>query len=182
MCIFTSCYSKNSFEVFSKYKSPSFVETGTYLGEGIELAIKAKYQNIYSIEINPKLYFFCKNKFENFRNVYLFQGDSSKKLWEIIRPIQTRITFWLDGHYSEGVKLTKRFSPIIAELNSIKRHPIKNHIIMIDDVRDFGTRSFDLVTLDEIISKIKEINPNYKIVFENCPTAKNDILVAYIDK
>lgn len=70
-------------------------------------------------------------------------------------------------------------SPILQELEAIKNHPIKNHTILIDDVRMFGTRDFDGVTLDQITDKLREINPNYSIFFEKGYQA-NDILVACI--
>lgn len=73
----------------------------------------------------------------------------------------------------------KTYSPVLQELEQIKKHPIKNHTILIDDVRLFGTIEFDYVTLDQIIDKVLEINPNYNISFVP-GYVQNDILVAQI--
>ena len=73
----------------------------------------------------------------------------------------------------------KTNSPILQELDQIKKHHIKSHTILIDDVRLFGTHEFDYVTLDQIIDKILEINPSYKISFVP-GYVNNDILVAQI--
>lgn len=50
--------------------------------------------------------------------------------------INERITFWLDGYYSCcDTALGKYWSPLIQELEHIKNHSIKNHIILIDDMQ-----------------------------------------------
>ena len=56
---------------------------------------------------------------------------------------------------------------------------------MIDDVRDMGTVHFGGITKDIILSKVIEINKDYKIMYENGSISDNnilynDILVAYI--
>jgi hypothetical protein len=56
-------------------------------------------------------------------------------------------------------------SPLMAELDQIKLHPIKNHTILIDDLDLCGGYLFDYVTLDQIKQKILEINPKYSITF-----------------
>ena len=64
--------------------------------------------------------------------------------------------------------------------NQIKRHNIKTHTIMVDDIRLMDNIHFS-VTKDKVIKKIYEINPNYKIKYYDDECAKEDILVAYID-
>ena len=39
-----------------------FIETGTAEGDGIECALKAGFEEIYSIELNPNLFEKCKKK------------------------------------------------------------------------------------------------------------------------
>lgn len=176
-------FSHSSYDVFKKFPNKVFVETGTYVGQGVQLALDTNgFEQIISVELSQYYYEFSKNRFKHKQGIFIVKGDSSKILSNIIEKISTPITFWLDGHYSGGdtVKGSKN-SPILEELDQIKNHPIKNHVILIDDVRDFGTYSFDYVTKEEIEKKIREINPSYIITYMDCPAAKNDILVAYVE-
>lgn len=165
---------------FRQFPNACFVETGSYLGEGIQWALDAGFSQIISIELEPSLHEYCKKQFSQFQSVHLVHGDTSFVLHDVIKDIHTPITFWLDAHYS-GISTAKgnSYSPILLELEAIKMHPIKNHTILIDDVRLMGTYEFDFVTLDQIINKIKDINPNYQLSFLN-GYVENDILVAQV--
>jgi hypothetical protein len=166
--------------VFSKYPNEYFVETGSYQGDGIAIALKLGYKHIYSIEIAPHYHELCKQRFSNDPRVNLFLGDSAKILYDVIKTINAPMTFWLDGHYSAGdTGKGETYSPIMQELEAIKKHPVKNHTILIDDIRYLGLVEFDYVTFEEITSKILEINPNYTFSFEH-GFVSNDILVAKI--
>lgn len=101
-------------------------------------------------------------------------------LYDVIKNINSSITFWLDGHYS-GYDTAQgdENNPILKELEQIKKHHIKNHTILIDDIRLCGGFWFDDITLEQIISKILEINKNYTISYVD-GYVKNDILVAQI--
>ncbi len=173
-----------SVEVLIKYKNKAdiFIETGTFYGQGVAIALLSGFNKIYSIEIGEFLYRKCLNTFHDFLNnkVFLFLGDSPTFLNEILKTINEKCIFWLDAHYSgEGTAKAYKNNPILDELDSIKKHHINNHTILIDDVRLFGTDEFDNITIEEVINKLLEINPAYEIKYENgfCP---NDILVAHI--
>lgn len=87
-----------SIEVFKKYLNDMFIETGSYLGDGIQQALNAGFQNIISIELSDKYYSISTNRFINNHNIKIIKGDSYKVLPDIIKDINTNITFWLDGH------------------------------------------------------------------------------------
>lgn len=158
-----------------------FIETGTYYGNGILRALySGLFKEIYSIELSPVLYGYCKKIFENEKKVKLFLGDSSKVLPQILVKIESPATFWLDGHYSsdntaKGITNT----PILGELEAIKNHSIKNHTLMIDDAKLFGTSHFDFIEIDEVKEKIMEINPNYNIRLYSRKN-KDDMLLATV--
>jgi len=155
-----------------------FVETGTFYGEGVQRALAAGFKEIYSIELSPKYFFLSKSRFAGEKNVSVLQGDSGKILFDIIKDIDESITFWLDGHCSgEDTAYGESMTPILKELDQIKRHHIKTHTILIDDVRLFGTWEFDHITKEQILAKLYEINPNYTITYEN-GFVEGDILVA----
>ena len=158
-----------------------FIETGSYYGQGIQSALNSNlFEEIYSIELAPHFYEHCKRTFAHRPNVKLFLGNSGEILPKILSQIEAPATFWLDGHYSsDNTAKGITNNPILDELESIKQHHIKNHIIMIDDVRLFGTSEFDFIEIEEIKQKVLEINQNYKITFYD-GTIPNDILVAMV--
>jgi len=156
------------------------VETGTWVGEGVEEALQAGFNEIYSIELSPKWHKYCVEKFQSLPNVHLSQGDSGKVLEEVISQIDQPITFWLDAHYSgEPTAKGETNTPILNELNAIKKHPIKTHTILIDDTRCFGTDDFDYIKIHEALDILFQINPNYVITYRD-GHKRNDTLVAYI--
>lgn len=176
----SSLYSLSEVGTFAKFKNPVFVETGAHVGGGIQRALSSGFKEVHSIELDPTHYRNCKRKYAMRKNVHLHLGDSGVILYDVIKNINSPITFWLDGHHmGEGTVVGNSKTPIIAELEHIKRHHIKTHTILIDDVRLFGTHYFDFLTLEEVIQKIVEINPDYKISYVD-GYAKNDILVARV--
>ncbi|MBS0626535.1 MAG: hypothetical protein JSS32_10845 [Verrucomicrobia bacterium] len=167
---------------FPRVPNKYFIETGSYYGQTIQMALDTGFfQEIYSIELAPLLYEHCKRRFAYRPNVKLFKGDSTDLLPQIIAKLDAPATFWLDGHYSsDNTARGITNSPILAELESIRQHPIKNHTIMIDDVRMFGTIEFDFIEVDEIKQKVLEINPNYKITFYDGGYIPGDVLIATV--
>jgi hypothetical protein len=158
--------------VFSKYLSNAFVETGSLVGGGIDAALEAGFKSVYSIELSDKYYNICLDKYRGKDNVHIIKGDSGLLLYGVIKDIDSKITFWLDGHHSGGdTAWGIANSPIMYELDLIKKHHIKDHIILVDDMRGFNDA--------DIRAKILEINKNYRFYYENgyCP---NDVLVAKV--
>ena len=172
-------FATSSDHLFSRFLNRYFVETGTYLGHGIDLAIRAGFNEVRSIELSRSHFSRCKAKYRGCDDIKLYFGDSALILSKVISDIDSSITFWLDGHYSgPGTAKGSTLSPILQELMQIKNHPIKTHTIIIDDVRLMGGVSFDFVTLKEIKSFILTINPDYCFSLEE-GYQKDDILVAY---
>lgn len=167
--------------IFLKYQNNYFIESGSYLGNGIENAVNAGFKHIYSIELSDKYYNICKKKFESNSNVTIIKGDSCEVLFDLIKDINEPITFWLDGHYScDDTALGKYWTPLIQELEQIKNHSIKNHIIIIDDMRCWlEPNPVHGFYTPDIINKLKEINENYEFIYEDGHKV-NDILVAKI--
>ena len=177
----TAAFANTNRDVFAKYFNNYFVDTCSLSGDGIQETLDAVSSNIHSIELSPLYFQRVQMRFSYHKNVVLHQGDSAKKLGEVISTIHEPITFWLDGHYSmEDTAKGQTMTPLLAELEHIKQHPIKTHTILIDDMRQVGTDSFDNITLEQIVAKLKEINPNYSITYER-GFVKDDVLVAHID-
>ena len=178
LCVQLSAWT--SADVFEKYLNPVFIETGSYTGDGIQLALKAGFEEVHSIEISPKYYNICVQRFGNNPKVHLYLGDSVEVLPRILSQIDRPATLWLDGHFSGG-DTGKGMSntPILAELGIIANCPINTHTILIDDIRQCSTKEFDYISLKEIIDLLLVINQNYHIKFED-GYIKDDVITAEI--
>jgi hypothetical protein len=114
-----------------------FVETGTFLGE-TTLAMSGIFERCWTVEIDQLLYEQALAKFNGRQNITALHGDSATLMVDILRDIDEPAIFWLDGHYSKantGRGATD--TPIVNELRQIFEHPITQHVILIDDARDF---------------------------------------------
>lgn len=167
---------------FNKYLNTYFIETGCYMGDGITQAIQSGFKFIKSIELSDKYFNMCVDKFRSFENVEIIKGDSAKVLSDVIENIDERITFWLDGHHSCGdTALGEYWSPLLVELAAIKKHKIKTHTILIDDMRCWKekTVNHDWDT-EDVMASLKEINSDYTFTFIDGLRHEKDILVAAI--
>jgi hypothetical protein len=172
--------------LFEKYKGNRnvLIETGTYYGLGVQLALNAGYNYVSSVELSPILWASAMKMFHNYPRVKLYKGTSEDRLWEMIKDFNEEMVFWLDAHFADGIMGPEK-SPILKELAIIGRHPIKTHVIMIDDVRDMGTEHFGMVSHEQVVEAIKDINPSYKIDYEDGSVSDRqifpkDILVATV--
>lgn len=166
-----------------QYKNNYFIETGTYQGDAVDIAVNNGFKNVYSMELSDVFYENCVKRFIYNKNVKIFKGNSRYDLYKIISNINVPITFWLDSHWSgvPDVGCDKELlCPLLHELEQIKNHHIKTHTIMVDDIRLMDGIHFE-VRKEQIEKKILEINPNYKLKYYNDAYAINDVLVAYID-
>jgi hypothetical protein len=92
---------------------------------------KNRFRDIYSIERDDYLASRAKRKFAAYPNVHLFHGDSGAVLPQVVRAITEPALFWLDAHWGA------ESAPIRQELDCIYRHPIRDHVLLIDDARYF---------------------------------------------
>lgn len=169
-------------EVITKYMSPYFFETGTADGDAVRLALEAGFEKIFTVEIDEELY---KKNCERYKKeiedgiVHMFLGDTFKLMPQIIENhIDKKCTFWLDAHQDYGPGGVKR-CPLVEELDYIKTKADLNHTILIDDRRMFGTWWGTGINEEIVINKIKELNPNYQIDYEDGCVPK-DIITAIL--
>jgi hypothetical protein len=165
-------------KVIDQFLNNYFIETGTCGGNGISYALDLNFKNIISIDIvyDDAAY----EKFSDNKAVTVITGDSSICLWDTIKNINERITFWLDAHSDLVIKETNwnPVCPLLEELEQIKKHNIKNHDILIDDI----TPIILLPNFSkQIIEKaIKEINNDYIINYVD--TGGTEVLLATTTK
>jgi hypothetical protein len=145
-----------------KYNCSTFIETGTYLGDTVE-AMKTKFKKVISIELGMDLYINAKERFLNVKNVEIFQGDSGKVLPQIVLGLKDPAIFWLDGHYSAGITAKgDKICPILEELDAIFDNSNLNHVLLIDDARDFVGEG-DYPTIERLTDYIKSKNERYNV-------------------
>jgi hypothetical protein len=158
------------------YRNQVFIETGSHHGDGIQAALDAGFKCVYSTELNLFDYGWCACRFEKqMTKVHLFNRDSRQFLRDLLPGVTTRCTFWLDAHECGSGGGDSKDCPLTEELLLISLHEIKDHTILIDDVRLFGS---ELPALDEVKMALTRINPDFEITFVNSSEYINDILVA----
>lgn len=150
-----------------------FVETGTYYGDSVA-AVKDMYTNVISIEVDETLYKKACARFANDKNVFITYGDCVRKMPEILATLQEPAVFWLDGHYSGGETGKGEIEdPILISLNQIATHPVRGHVIFIDDARTFDGRE-GRPDISDIFNCIKKVDSRYII------RVQSDIIVATV--
>lgn len=119
------------------YRHRVFVETGTFLGSMVE-HIAATGAQCHTIEIDEVIYRRAQEILARYSNIDLILGDSGVELPRVLSTLNEPATFWLDGHYSGSFTGKGDLdTPVSAELDHIMKHPIKKHVVLIDDARDF---------------------------------------------
>lgn len=168
-----------------KYFCDYFLETGYYMGSGVDRAIHAGFEKIFSIEISSIHVENGRKRHQDYitlGQVEIIQDDS-RNLYETIKQFPTkRFLFFLDAHADQSFHHERSINcPVVEELEAIRKHPIKDHVILVDDMRLFRSQSAWArgIIIDKIIEELHKINPNYKISFLK-GVAENDVLCATI--
>jgi hypothetical protein len=155
-----------------KYGTRVFIEVGTYLGDMVA-AVCNDFERIYSIELSEDLFSRAAKKFAGYKHITILHGDSFQVLPEILRHIDVPCLFWLDGHYSIGnAAIGNNEGSIMEELRQICAHPIKNHVILIDEANLFAGKN-DFPTLEFMWTFVESRLPDCEF------DAQNDIIRIY---
>jgi len=138
-----------------RFRLQSFVETGTYCGDTLAMVAQDAKIQCTSIELSPLYAQSARTRFKKYSNVKILEGDSGILITEVVKELNQPALFWLDGHYSAGDTAKGQVNtPVSQELAAILDSPIKDHVVLIDDVRHFDG-SQDYPWLDEVLSNIR---------------------------
>tara|TARA_Y100001968_G_C19440446_1_gene762240 strand:- start:124 stop:729 length:606 start_codon:yes stop_codon:yes gene_type:complete len=158
-----SCITNLSFD--------AIIETGAYRGVTTEWLASFFPIPVYSIEINPKYYFFSKKRLNSKPNVKFFLGSSEDVLSSNLKTkLKNKNLFiYIDAHW-------EKYLPIREEITTIDSIS-NNYILLIDDFKvpndngyeydDYGQAGS--CTLDYIINLL---NKELKIFFPSVPSKK----------
>lgn len=139
----------------TQYGLTQFIETGTHLGDPLAYIAQQKSVHATSIELDEAYYRAAKQRFIEYPNVTVLQGDSGKLLPDPVRQLQIPALFWLDGHYSGGdMGKGELDTPVSAELEAILDSSVKGHVTPIDNARCFDG-SQDYPYLDRLLEMVR---------------------------
>jgi hypothetical protein len=120
-----------------RYGISTLIETGTLYGDTI-WRVRDDFKRIVSIEIDPTLSANARRRFKEDKHIEFVVGDSGVMLQKVLESTSQRCLFWLDGHYSgENTGRGELDSPIVNEVKHIWAHSIPDHVILVDDAREF---------------------------------------------
>lgn len=116
---------------------PAFIETGTYLGETAAF-MAPHFSRIATFELSAEFAANARKNLAMHKHIEVIEGDSGETLPAFLPTLKTPALFWLDAHYSGGKSARGALdSPIGQEVFAVLNHPIKTHVIVVDDARDF---------------------------------------------
>lgn len=116
------------------------VEAGTYFGEMVSV-MRRHVDQLYSIELDPRLARRAAAQFARYRHVTILEGDSGQLIPELLETIAEPTLFWLDAGYYGWAGVVGDRGRLAVELDAILRHPVAGHVILIDDARGLDGRN-----------------------------------------
>lgn len=168
--------------VLEQFHNPCFIETGTYGGDGVKLALDCGFTTVHSIEVDPERAALARERFANEPGVTLHEGDSGALLGELLDRIESPITFWLGAHDHENTGQLPRPAALLSELSAIHESGRTNCTILIDDIRILRNQEqwgSDVPGgVDHVLQRLLAINPRYTFNFYDSGLAAGDILAA----
>ena len=151
-------------EYARRFGLTTLVETGTYYGEMIA-AVAGRFQEIYSIELDPRLAKLAQQRFRSQLHVHVIEGDSQTVVPQLLKQLDRRCLWWLDAGYCGWVgeigdpnRLGSEFEVILAD-----RH--HEHIILMDDADGINGEG-NSPTLETLIASIERDYPQRQVEVE----------------
>jgi hypothetical protein len=151
----------------------TFIETGSNIGAGIQAALDGGFSTVYSIEGLWPFFDHCTTRFADDRRVYPLFGYSPAVLAELLHTLDEPAVIYLDAH-------SVAHNPLLEELRVIQQTHVRQHTILIDDVRMFDTTAWHGIQKAQALEILREINPEYRLSYEDTVNGPQDLLVAEV--
>jgi hypothetical protein len=117
----------------------TFVETGTYKGDGVQWALDNHFKKIYSVEIHKELYEQSTLRYEHIPQVKISNADTVNFLNVVLPKITDKTLFYLDAHISGADSSYNPEHPVPlekeAKLITDLFFDLTQAIIVVDDAR-----------------------------------------------
>jgi len=124
-------------ELIGHFGVSVLLETGTYGGTTARMA-SPYFREIHTVELHHGLFLKGKANLSAYPNVYCYEGTSPDFISEVAPEAQGRILYWLDAHWcGADTAADGQNTPILRELDAIRRSGVKDSVILIDDIRCF---------------------------------------------
>ncbi|CAN5463525.1 hypothetical protein BH10ACT11_BH10ACT11_12850 [soil metagenome] len=143
-----------------------FVETGTYLGDGVEAALPF-FTRIDTVEIDDELVTGAQSRFENDATVHVHKGTSPDVLARLRSAEPT--VYWLDAHWYGSLRPNPPLTPLLDELASIGELSVQQ-VVLIDDARHFLSPPpaphpiQGWPTLTEVLESLAAVGPSHELL------------------
>lgn len=140
-------------EYARRFNLHTLVETGTNHAHMLYVQ-QNHFREIYSIELDHWKVESARRKFANRPSIHVMEGDSGEVLPRLLPALKEPVLFWLDGHDFDIS------TPVKKELVALYNHPIKDHVLLIDDARWFDGRT-DYPTIEEMRAQVVRDYPGH---------------------
>ena len=143
----------------------TFIETGTFTGEMLA-AMRPHFRELVSIELSPPIHETARRRFSGDSSITLLLGDSGVVLPRVLESLDHPALFWLDGHYmGEGSGRAQIDTPVAQELSALLRHPVRGHVVLIDDARLF-TGSGGYPSIEDVRAWVETERPGSAVTVD----------------
>lgn len=175
----------NSIELVKKYLRPCYIETGIACGDSMRRACYSGIKACFGVECDPERIMLAMEELKRHKNsifIELLQGHSENQFNKLLHDAREKfkdneIMIFLDAHRVSKKENNETY-PLLDELNIILNAKLSEAVVMIDDTRLFDSELN--APMSEVFKLVMQINPKYKIAFEDSDTHIRDILVAYL--
>ncbi|MCI5064504.1 hypothetical protein MRY87_02135 [bacterium] len=153
------------------------VETGTLYGDMLA-AMRPFFSKLYSIELSDRLHAMAERRFRSDEAIEIIHGDSGEMIPRLLPRLDQAALFWLDGHYSGGVTARADIdTPIVQEVLAIVADERYEHVLVVDDARNFGTDPH-YPTVEELQRAVNDHYPAIRVLHDTT----YDCLTLFTDK
>jgi hypothetical protein len=105
--------------------------------------------------------------------VTLWHGSSDELLATFAPRLHQPSVIYLDAHSIED-------NPLLRELQALQLSPCKSHVLLIDDVRMFGTPDWHGLPKADAIACVELINLNYSVRYVDTAHGVGDLMVCEV--
>jgi len=124
-------------ELIKKIDFSAIAETGTFRGTTTEYLHASSRLPVYTVELQPRFYWYAKTRFCTERNIMLFHGDRRSFLRHLAKLptlTQKKVFFYLDAHWGDDLPLKEEVQFVFENFPKA--------VVMVDDFNVPGDEGY----------------------------------------